>query len=292
MSGGGSSVVSVPGWELFSWLRHGFSTRHGGVSTVYYPQDIDDKELSGKKYKNDLNLGWTKDDDPANVAENRRRLVAAVTGQEQWPLVTLRQVHSAVSLVLPEPEIRPLSEFVGSEGRALLETDGLMTGKAGVLLGIQTADCVPVFVVDTKLRVVAGFHAGWRGTGARIVERGVAQMAAAFGSDPADMVAAVGPSIGACCYSVGDAVRESFTMEFSYGESLFARKSGSGDTLYLDLWEANRRQLLDAGVTASEISVIGQCTGCTGLPGRRKYFSHRCEHGFTGRMMNVIGVAR
>jgi YfiH family protein len=268
-------VVQIPGWKEMVWLRHGFSTRSGGVSTVYRQGET--QGLDG-----DLNTGWTSADDPANVAENRRRLTAEVSSKG-LRLVTVRQVHSARSLVVPED----VSGFFNREGRAALEADGLMTEVPGVLLGIQTADCVPVLVADRRLRVVAGFHAGWRGTVAGIVERGIAQMRAEYGSLPEDMLAAVGPSIGACCYSVGDEVQEAFGSRFDYAAELFEAR---GDGLFLDLWEANRRQLLAAGLPEAGISVVGECSGCAGVPGRRRYFSHRCENGFTGRMMSLIGV--
>ena len=279
-------LVQVPAWHSFSWLRHGFSTRLGGVSKVYVgPATV--------AAEGDLNLGWTKDDDPANVSENRRRLLDAVRASSNLPvsLVTVRQVHSALTLTVPDPSIQSLSTFVTPEGKALLEADGLLTNTAGILLGIQTADCVPVFVVDTRLRIVANFHAGWRGTAVRIVETGVAKMVADFGSRPGDLIAAIGPSIGACCYSVGEEVHQTFTSRFTYAESLFTRTPDPTSPLHLDLWGANRRQLLDSSLAADRITVIGECTGCSGLPGPRRYFSHRCEHGVTGRMLSVIGIA-
>lgn len=286
-NGANESVVQVSEWREIAWLRHGFSTRRGGVSTAY--QQADGASEAG----GDLNTGWTAADDAAKVAENRRRLIAEVRGQRPAStdglLITVRQVHSAKSLIVPEEA----SHFSTADGRAALEADGLMTNFPGNLLGIQTADCVPVLVVDAGRRVVAAFHAGWRGTVAGIVEQGVAQMTAEYGSLPEEMLAAVGPSIGACCYSVGDEVREAFGRRFAYADSLFeSRRTGAEEEMFLDLWEANRRQLLSAGVSANRITVLGECTGCSGLPGRRRYFSHRCENGFTGRMMSVIGIAK
>jgi len=277
-------LVEATGWRSLPWLRHGFSTRSGGVSSVY--RDIRGGDKPGTSDL-DLNLGWTKEDDPANVAENRLRLVETVTGSRKTALVTLRQVHSADSLIVSDTA--EAASFADVAGRATREADGLITAIPGLLLGVQTADCVPVLVADTRKRAVAAFHAGWRGTAARIVEKGIARMAAEFDSRPEDLIAAVGPSIGACCYSVGEEVQATFAANFSYGKELF-RTDSIGKT-YLDLWEANRRQLLDAGVAAEKISLIGECSGCGGLPGRRRYFSHRCEHGFTGRMMSVIGIA-
>ncbi len=156
----------------------------------------------------------------------------------------------------------------------------------GALVGVQTADCVPLLVADTERRVVAAFHAGWRGTVARIVEKGIAAMREEFESRPEDLVAAIGPSIGACCYRVGDEVRAEFGAAFGYAGELFRVSEGG---LWLDLWEANRRQLAAAGV--ENIWVAGECSGCgVDGAGRRRYFSHRVDKGVTGRMMSVIGV--
>jgi YfiH family protein len=204
-------------------------------------------------------------------------------------------------------------EFSTADGRAVLRGDALMTRQRGLLLGIQTADCVPVLIADTKTRAVAAFHAGWRGTLARIVERGVGTMRLEFGSQPKNLIAAIGPAVGACCYSVGEEVRHEFESQFAYAPELFSEvydsdpvrdkypmlfltarapgHSNIGPQIHLDLHEANRRQLLDAGVSAKAITVVGECTACARLrDGRRKYFSHRAEHGFTGRMLSAIGV--
>ena len=267
-------MVTVTGWERYGWLRHGFSTRAGGVSTVYG--------------EGELNLGWTKDDDPAAVAENRRLLVQAAGVRSDFSLVTIRQVHGAAVQPVREGDGAAEGRLQTAEGKAVLEGDGLMTGVPGVMLGIQTADCVPVLVVDVKRRVVAAFHAGWRGTVARIVEQGIAAMRAEFGSQGDDLVAAVGPSIGPCCYTVGYEVLGEFGAAFGYGRELFREQ---GTEVRLDLWEANRRQLVEAGVRVDQIAVIGECTACA-VDGsrRRKYFSHRAEKGFTGRMLSVVGV--
>jgi YfiH family protein len=263
-------VVRVGGWEEQGWLRHGFSTRAGGVSAAY----------GGGA----LNLGWTKEDEAGSVAENRRRFVGTVA--EGFELVGVRQTHSALIRVVGDEALE--GRLATEEGRALLEGDGLMTDVPGVLLGVGTADCVPVLVVDAKKGAVAAFHAGWRGTVARIVERGIERMGIVYASQPEDLMAAVGPSIGGCCYAVGEEVRMKFKGQFGYAEELF--REGDGGSAYLDLWEANRRQLLDAGVT--RVAVVGECTACArdGAGGRR-YFSHRAEGGVAGRMLSVVGIA-
>ncbi len=292
---GAPGLVKVIGWEKLPWLRAGFSTRQGGASTAYGT--------------NELNLGWTRDDEPAHVAENRERFIRAVVGKSAFELAAVRQFHSGMIRIV-EKEHGPL---VKADGRAVLRGDGLMTDAAGILLGVQTADCIPVLVADKRTRAVAAFHAGWRGTLARIVERGIGTMQMRYGSRPADLLAAVGPGIGACCYAVGEEVRFDFESQFAYAPQLFSEvydsdpvrekypllfmtarapgHSNIGPQIHIDLWEANRRQLLDAGVAARNITVVGECTGCVREKnGERRYFSHRAEHGYTGRMMAVIGM--
>ena len=264
-------------WDRFGWLRHGFSTRKSGVSTVYGGDS--------------LNLGWTKEDDPALVAENRRRFLRGVCGEDDGSvLVGVRQIHSGVVHVVKPGDGALEGRLQTAEGKGVLEGDGLMTNVQGILLGVGTADCVPVLVVDVNRRVVAAFHAGWRGTVARIVEHGVAKMREEYGSRVEDLIAAVGPSIGSCCYGVGEEVRGKFEREFLYGSSLF--RLGEAGEMRLDLWEANRLQLLDAGLAQARIVGVGECTACArDVGGALRYFSHRGEKGVAGRMLNVVGVA-
>jgi len=199
-------------------------------------------------------------------------------------MVTVRQVHGTdVKLVaVGETGLRT------GDGRGVVQADGLMTASPGVMLAIQVADCVPVLVADVKRRVVAGFHAGWRGTAAGIVEQGIAGLVGELGCDPADMIGAIGPSIGACCYTVGEEVRSTFEKRFRYAAELFSDRA---DGMHVDLAEANRRQLVGAGLRADAVTVLGECTACARWNGRRKYFSHRAERGFTGRSMGLIGIA-
>ena len=294
-----AGVVCATGWERFGWLRHGFSTRAGGVSSIYG--------------EGSLNLGFTKEDDAASVAENRRRFVNVVAGAGKGKLLTLRQIHSGLIRVVEVGDGALEGRLETAAGRAVLRGDGMMTDVPGVMLGVQVADCVPVLVADVRRRAVAAFHAGWRGTLKRIVERGIGTMRLRYGSKPEDLVAVVGPSIGACCYSVGEEVRHEFESQFAYAPELFSEvydsdpvrdkypllfltarapgHSNIGPQIHLDLWEANRRQLLDAGLKAKRILVIGECTACARVKGGLKYFSHRGESGFAGRMMGVIGLA-
>ncbi len=303
-------VLRIPEWKQYSWLVHGFSTRIGGISGVYQP---------GARC-GDLNLGFTAADSRENVEKNRelflnavlkrdappvRVKIAAKSHRMQTSLQTLqlfRQIHSGLVH-------RVAQDHPSNDRDSLLRGDGAITTEQGTLLGIQTADCIPVLIADVRQRIVAAFHAGWRGTLARIVERGVGRMRAEFRSHPDDLTAAIGPGIGRCCYSVGEEVRAEFESQFSYADALFeevfdldpikekypmlfltARAPGHsnlGPNLHLDLMEANRRQLLDAGIGSQAIHALGFCTSCD----TKRFFSHRAEQGFTGRMISVIGVA-
>jgi hypothetical protein len=284
----GVEWLPVSGWN-FSWLWAGFSTRRGGKSRAYCAEDA----------PGEMNLGFTEADERKFVAANRRLLAEAVTSDSKVPILSLRQIHSnRIDHVLRAPTARSHPH----------KADGQMTNVPGVLLAIQTADCIPVLVADPKRRAVAGFHAGWRGTVKRIVESGVGSMRLAFDSDPQDLIAAIGPGIGVCCYAVGEEVLSAFESQFSYARELFrevfdtdpVRKkypmlfltqrapghSNIGPSLHVNLVEANRRQLLAAGLRPENIQVIGGCTQCH----NDLFFSHRASQGHAGRMMAVIGI--
>lgn len=294
------TVLHAKHLSQLPWLVHGFSTRVGGTSRAYG--------------KGSLNLGFTQHDSRAAVERNRAAFLHAVGafgdsrprlssraklgGKAFWPLVTLRQIHSDI--------IR----FVDSVPAEPLSGDGLITSTPGILLAIQTADCLPVILVDTKRHAVGVFHAGWRGTVKRIVEKGVGEMVRCFGSRPRDLKAAIGPGIQGCCYEVGEEVRTKFESQFRYGASLFrevkesdpvrekypllfltARAPGHSELpkkIFLDLVEANRQQLLAAGVPKKSIEASPLCTNCH----PELLFSYRGEKGKTGRMMAVAGLRR
>ena len=281
--------LQVAGWQRLSWLWAGFSTRKGGRSHAYCAEDA----------PGELNLGFTAEDDRAIVLENRRLLAHALTGSSATPLVPVRQFHSNLVVRLHASDAeRPLP----------WKADGAITDEPGILLAVQTADCIPVLVADRRKRVVGAFHAGWRGTVKRIVELGVGRMRLEFGSRPEDLIAAIGPGVGACCYAVGEEVRSEFESQFSYALDLFHEVSDSdpvrtkypmlfltqrapghspiGPGLHLNLAEANRRQLLDAGLKPRAIRIVGGCTQCQ----PELFFSHRGAQGRAGRLMSVIGI--
>lgn len=289
-------ILQAPDLQKIPWLVHGFSTRPGGVTTSYGGHS--------------LNLGFTKDDLRERVERNRTKMLLALGAElaggaannaTPWPLVTLRQVHSDVIHVVRSPK-------PGLPNQSRLAGDGLVTDRPGLALGILTADCFPVLLVDTKNKAVGAFHAGWRGTVKRIVEKGVGVMHLEFGSQPEDIHAVIGPGIQNCSFEVGAEVEQAFHSQFDYAAELFhsvqesdpvrekypmlfmnQRAPGHGDQcikLHLDLREANRRQLLAAGVPEANITALDGCTACS----PRKFFSHRKEQGKTGRMLAVVGI--
>lgn len=266
---------------------HGFSTRNKGVSRVY----------GGHA----LNLGFTKHDSHSAVESNRHRFLqqlGALRRNNSWPLVTLHQIHSDLIHCVDAPLQHPLTG------------DGLITSTPGILLAVQTADCLPLILVDRKHRAVGVFHAGWRGTLKRITEKGVGEMRRCFGTEPRHITAAIGPGIHSCCYEVGPEVGEKFQSQFGYAADLFrkvkesdpvrekypllfltARPPGHSQLpykIFLDLVEANRRQLLHAGVASKNIEVSSFCTACR----PDLLFSYRAEKGVTGRMMAIVGVCK
>lgn len=269
-----------------SWLVHGFSTRQGGISKCYGGQS--------------LNLGITPHDEQKNVLRNRGLFAEALEAIDPkgapWPLMQLKQIHSSVV------------HRIDGASPATLTGDGMISDVPGLLLAVKTADCTPVLVVDIKRKVVGAFHAGWRGTAARVVEKGIGEMRRHFGSDPADLRAAIGPCIRTCCYVVGPEVEAEFESQFSYARELFhevfnsnslhvrypllflnQRAPGHGDPaseIHLDLVEANRRQMESAGLKTEYIEIVEGCTACD----TARFFSHRAEHGKTGRMMAAIGI--
>lgn len=277
---------SAPAAVLFSsklaavpFLQHGFSTRR------------DPERLS----KTDFTIGSAA----ADEANNLQRFAKAI-GAEAWRVARVRQVHSDIVHTLR-------GKADSSEPPA---GDGLITNAPGVLVAVLTADCVPVLVADAPHRAVGAFHAGWRGTLARIVEKGIGTMQRDFGTDPRDIVAAIGPAIGVCCYEVGEEVTEKFETQFAYAGELFQevanldpvrrkyplmfmnmRAPGHGEPPsrpHLNLIEANRRQLLDAGVHQENIDVLGLCTSCHS----DLLHSYRKQGDKAGRMVAGIGFAR
>lgn len=231
---------------LAAW-PHGFSTRAGGASPP--PWDA-------------LNLGGAVGDDPARVAENWRRLEAA-TG---LGFARVRQVHGASAVRLDAP---------GPPGE---EADAVVSVRAGVAACVAVADCVPVLLADPDGGAVAAVHAGWRGTLAGAAGEGVRALCREAGARPERLLAAIGPSIGPCCYEVSPELAGRFAAAF--GPAVVR----PGAAPRLDLQEANRAVLLAAGVRAERIERLGRCTACEPA----LFFSHRRDGARTGRQIAFI----
>ncbi|MFN0119908.1 MAG: peptidoglycan editing factor PgeF [Blastocatellia bacterium] len=249
-------------------FKNAFSTRLGGVSPL--PE-------------NALSLGnftLCRDGDQREaVLENRLRMQAVMDATE-WPMVTAKQIHSA--------DVRVVADYEDARREARV-CDALTANTAGILLAIQTADCLPVLIVDPETKSFAGAHAGWRGTLAGIVARTVARMQSEYGSRPAALLAALGPAICQGCFEVGPEVLAAFRERYAYANDLITGEGGADGKGYLNINQANARQLQDCGVPVDQIFDSGYCTICR----NDLFFSYRAERGaerHVGRLMSLVGV--
>lgn len=305
--------VGAPNWALrragklqvlearpsarLDWIVHGFSTRPGGASQLESSGPA--RAAKGSTPENVLNLGFTEWDSRERVGQNRQKFFQAL-GAGKMRAVMLKQIHSDV--------VHRIDDAHAANSKAL-QGDALITAARDVLLVVQTADCVPILLADTKNRAVAAIHSGWRGTLRRIAEKTLGRMRMEFGTRPEEVIAAIGPSIGQCCYEVGSDVAKEFAAQFSDARRWFdgpfdALASGENDPnwlpwltmrppghappepkVQLDLIAANRWILANAGAPAAKIFSSEFCTACrTDL-----FFSYRRER-TTGRLMAAIGI--
>jgi len=242
-------------------FANGFSTRIGGVSP--FPEK-------------DLNLAGFDDDSPENIYENRRRFLNAFEGE--WKIASCWQIHSDL--------IRHVKDFSdAADGN--YKMDALVSDAPKVLLGVKTADCVPVLLADVKTRAFAAIHAGWRGTVASIVPKTIAKMREKFGTNPSDLIAAIGPAASGRNYEVGVDVIELFQQNFPENYQDFFARTRENHAL-VDLFKANNFQLLSSGVAPKNIYISELCT----MERTDLFFSYRVEkrlYGKTGRLLSVIG---
>jgi YfiH family protein len=237
-------------------IFHGIFTRLGGVSSSPWAT---------------LNVDHTVGDDGEAVEENHRRICRAL-GIARRDIASGYQVHGTRVARVDHKD----------RGRVCPQTDVLITDVPGVSLMQRYADCLPILLYDPVHQAVGLAHAGWRGTLVGVTRKAVQAMRTEFGSRPADLIAGLGPSIGPCCYQVGPEVAEATQAAIlGWPSALLRQRDGSW---HLDLWEANRRQLVQAGVVRIEIS--GLCTACR----TDEFYSHRAERGRTGRFGVVVGL--
>lgn len=253
--------LTIPAFTQTEKVTHAFTTRLGGVSKGCYVS---------------LNLGLHVGDDLSAVAENRMR-ICEVLNVNIENMVCAEQVHGDKVMLVT-------SEHLGcgalSLDNVIQGTDALITAEKNVVLSSYYADCVPLFFLDPVNTVVALAHAGWRGTAKHIGVKVVENMVSIFGSEPKNMLVGIGPSIGSCCYSVDEDVKDCF--DGAYESKVFKYKSGRW---MLDLKKANKYMLLDAGIEEKNITVSNICTCCKS----DVFFSYRASK-ITGRMASFIAI--
>ncbi|MGI6264165.1 MAG: peptidoglycan editing factor PgeF [Acutalibacteraceae bacterium] len=255
---------TFPAFEAVPFVRHGFSTRLGGVSDGVFAS---------------MNLGFSRGDDPAAVAENFRRFCGAVGVKTENVVISAQEHHVALYNATAADRGRGVTRDKG-----YADIDGLLTDEPGVVLCTQFADCVPLFFVDPRRRVVATSHAGWRGTVAKIGAVTVERMVGDYGCKREDILAAIGPSIGPCCFEVDDPVYEAFAAMEGWDEGCVRHRGNKHD---IDLWQVNRRVLLESGIAGDRITVTDLCTRCH----PDVFWSHRVTGGLRGSLAGMIAIA-
>lgn len=258
----GVPFLSYPMLEETGIVNHGFSTRLGGVS---------------KGPCATMNISTTRGDDPEAVAENCRRIAAAI-GVHAEDLTYTHQTHTTNVEVVKEED----------RGKRFLETDGLVTNVPGICLVTFYADCVPLYFVDPVKKVIGLSHSGWRGTVHKMGKVTVETMSREYGTDPKDIRAAIGPSICQDCYEVSEDVIEEFRKYFDrkLWPELFYRK-GNGK-YQLNLWKANEAVMMEAGIPAQQIAVTNVCTHCN----PDILFSHRATGNERGNLSAFLALKR
>ena len=247
-------------------VRHGFSTRLGGVS---------------EGFLGSMNLSFTRGDDPEKVRENFRRMGTAI-GFETKDLVLSDQTHTTnVRLVTEEDRGKGFDKE-----KDYADTDGLITNVPGLMLVTIYADCVPLYFVDPVHKAIGLSHSGWKGTVHRMGKVTLERMAEEFGTRPEDVQAAIGPSICQDCYEVSEDVAEAFMNEFAdhQDDQLVYRKDNG--KYQLNLWRANELVLLEAGIRLEYLTITNVCTCCN----HELLFSHRASHGQRGNLGAFLGL--
>jgi YfiH family protein len=248
--------LKVSQWERYEGLIHGFMGRRGGKSVAPYAG---------------LNLSYRVGDDPKVVSQNVCDMKLAA-GIHDGRIVTMKQVHGDHVLEVEDATIKEAGE-----------ADAMVTAQPGVFLGVLTADCVPILMIAAKERLAAVVHAGWRGSLAGLAAKAVNCFVDRFHVAPDSLEAALGPSIGACCYEVGDDVVNPLVAR--WGRLVEDSISAGAAKPHVDLRRLNRRIIASAGLPVERIFEIGPCTKCAG----DEFFSYRREGKETGRQMSVIG---
>lgn len=264
---GGVEYLTFPLLEETGLVRHLFSTRLGGVSNGIFSS---------------MNLSYTRGDEKNAVDENYRRIAEVLNCRED-DIVCSDQTHTT--------NIRIVGEADRGKGivcpKDYADIDGLITDIPGIVLATFYADCVPLFLIDTKKKAVGLSHSGWRGTVGRMGLRTIEAMHRVYGTRPEDVTAAIGPSICQECYEVSEDVAEAFRKEFhGPGQEAEILQSKGNGKYRLDLWKANQIVLEEAGIRAERIQVTDICTCCN----PEYLFSHRASQGKRGNLGAFLGL--
>ncbi len=258
----GLQYYIIPSFERTGLVRHGFTTRIGGISPKPFGT---------------LNLGIKTEDEKENIMENFQNVSKAFNVPME-KMVLSDQVHgTAIRIITEEDAGKGLVNPMDYQ-----EVDGLLTNVKGLMLFTFYADCVPLFFLDKAKNVAGLAHAGWKGTVARIAEKMVITMKNVYDSNPEDILVGIGPSIGSCCYPVKKDVYDKFNENLSFIEEILMKEST--EIWKLDLWKANEKILEENGILSRNITVSRLCTSCN----NDKFFSYRKENGKTGRMAAII----
>ena len=247
-------------------VKHGFSTRKGGVSTGIFSS---------------MNLNFKRGDDPDAVLENYRRMAAALNMRVE-DMVLSDQTHTTNVRVITEED----------RGKGILrpqdysDVDGMITNVPGIVLVTSYADCVPLYFVDPVRKAIGLSHSGWKGTVGHIEQKTVEKMHEVYGSEPKDIVAAIGPSICQSCYEVSDDVAEAFRANFTADEAADILLDKGNGKYQLDLWKANWYVLTDAGILPEHLSVTDLCTACH----PDLLWSHRKTNGQRGGLAAFLSL--
>lgn len=247
-------------------VKHGFSTRKGGVSTGIFSS---------------MNLNFKRGDDPDAVLENYRRMAAALNMRVE-DMVLSDQTHTTNVRVITEED----------RGKGILkpqdysDVDGMITNVPGIVLVTSYADCVPLYFVDPVRKAIGLSHSGWKGTVGHIGQKTVWKMHEVYGSEPKDIVAAIGPSICQSCYEVSDDVAEAFRANFTADEAADILLDKGNGKYQLDLWKANWYVLTDAGILPEHLSVTDLCTACH----PNLLWSHRKTNGQRGGLSAFLSL--
>lgn len=247
-------------------VKHGFSTRKGGVSTGIFSS---------------MNLNFKRGDDPDAVLENYRRMAAALNMRVE-DMVLSDQTHTTNVRVITEED----------RGKGILkpqdysDVDGMITNVPGIVLVTSYADCVPLYFVDPVRKAIGLSHSGWKGTVGHIGQKTVWKMHEVYGSEPKDIVAAIGPSICQSCYEVSDDVAEAFRTNFTADEAADILLDKGNGKYQLDLWKANWYVLTDAGILPEHLSVTDLCTACH----PDLLWSHRKTNGQRGGLSAFLSL--